>query len=327
MSCLYQPVSGFPPCLTFSYQTYKNLQNFLDSPDMGKRREVLLTEDIDCITYTKTTNSISVDTNQCISCGLCAFNCPGEKINFSDEIKALPSCSGFKGHSKNELDSIKAAFLTLNELTLDSFNTKFNSFEKYTGVNETRNISIWAASVLKYVFGVDSKVGLEIPLTIDGRDRNGRLDICLMSKNHLIVMESKIGLKKLLAEGRYESQILAYDEEITSLKIKERYQVDSIKLLLIGDNEKDLLPANHDLCNSKVGNLSDIFYQSILSRNIQFISARGLLALAISKFYNTHMSIGDLLVKSFKDRNTIGLLSNTLIKRNGDEVYLQSLNL
>ena len=252
---------------------------------------------------------------------------PRWKINFSGGLKAVPSCSSFSGHSKIELAEIQTHLINFSENSLDSFNAKYKSFEKYTGIQETANISVWGGNTARYLFGINEKIGLEIPLTIEGRDRNGRLDICVLAQDTLIVMEAKIGLKKLMAEGRYESQILAYNEELSGLELKSKYKVSSIKLLLIGDDEKDLLPQDHELCSSKVGNLSQNFYQSILKHNIQFISARGLLSLAMAKFANQNHSADKIFLNAFKDPNTVGLLSNTLIKKRGDEVYLESLNL
>ncbi|QWE00434.1 hypothetical protein FD967_10480 [Polynucleobacter sp. JS-Mosq-20-D10] len=313
--------------MVFTHKIYKNLPIFLGDEGVVNSKDELLTTEINCISYDRALNAISIDQDQCLSCGSCAFSCPGGKINFSDGLKAVPSCSSFSGHTKVELAEIKAHLISFSENSLDSLNVKYKSFEKYTGIHETTNISIWGGNTARYLFGINEKIGLEIPLTIGGRDRNGRLDICVLAKDTLIVMEAKIGLKKLMAEGRYESQILAYDEELSGLKLESKYKVSSIKLLLIGDDEKDLLPQDHELCSSKVGNLSQNFYKSILKHNIQFISARGLLSLAMAKFTNSNNSADEIFLNVFKDANTVGLLSNTLIKRRGDEVYLESLNL
>ncbi len=328
MTCIYQltPV-GLPPCLVFTHKIYKNLPIFLGDEGAAKSKDELLSNEINCISYDRALNAISVNQDQCISCGSCAFSCPGGKINFSGDLKAVPSCSSFSGHSKIELAEIQTHLINFSENSLDSLNIKYKSFEKYTGIQETTNISVWGGNTARYLFGINEKIGLEIPLTIGGRNRNGRLDICVLVKDTLIVMEAKIGLKKLMAEGRYESQILAYDEELSGLGLKSKYKVSSIKLLLIGDDEKDLLPQDHELCSSKVGNLSQNFYKSILKHNIQFISARGLLSLAMAKFTNQNHSADKIFLNAFKDANTVGLLSNTLIKRRGDEVYLESLNL
>ena len=328
MTCSYQPSPvGLPPCLVFTHKIYKNLPIFLSDEGKAKSKDELLSNEIDCISYDKKLNAISINQDQCLSCGSCAFSCPGGKINFTDGLKAVPSCSSFSGHSKVELAEIQAHLINFSDNSLDSINAKYKSFEKYTGINETTNISIWGGNTARYLFGINQKIGLEIPLTIGGRDRNGRLDICVLTSDTLIVMEAKIGLKKLMAEGRYESQILAYDEELSGLMLEGKYKFSSIKLLLIGDNENDLLPQDHELCSSRVGNLSNNFYKSILKHKIQFISARGLLSLAMAKFTKPNKSIDKIFINAFKDKNTIGLLSNTLIKRRGDEVYLESLNL
>jgi NAD-dependent dihydropyrimidine dehydrogenase PreA subunit len=329
MTCSYELTSfQLPPCLIFTHQVYKNLPVFINKTESIKFKNELLTKSIDCIAFDMSTKSITINEDQCISCGACAFSCPGSRINFDNDLKAIPSCSTFNQHRKSEKKQIKEKLIDLSEETLDSPNSSsYKSFEAFTAVNETKNISIWAANTLKYLFDIDKKMGLEIPLTIAERDRNGRLDICLLSDDVLIVVEAKVGLKKMIAEDRYISQILAYDEEISRLDIVQKYGKIAIKLLLIGDNEKDLLPPDHALCSSKVGNLSKTFYESILKYQIQFISARGLLSLAMAKLTNPTRLIDKIFIDTFKDPNTVGILSNTLIKRNGNEIYLKSLNL
>lgn len=328
MTCSYQLTpAGLPPCLVFTHKIYKNLPTFLGDENVMKSKDELLSNEINCISYDKALNAISINQDQCLSCGSCAFSCPGGKINFLDGVKAVPSCSSFSGHTEVELAEIQSRLINFSEDSLYSFNENYKSFEKYTGIKETTNISVWGGNVARYLFGTNEKVGLEIPLMLGGRDRNGRLDICVLAKDTLVVMEAKIGLKKLMAEGRYESQILAYDEEISGLELKSRYKISSIKLLLVGDDEKDLLPQDHELCSSKVGNLSQLFYQSLLKHNIQFISARGLLSLAMSKFIKPNNLAEEIFLSAFRDPNTIGILSNTLIKRRGNDVYLESLNL
>ena len=328
MTCSFKLTSvGLPPCLVFSHKIYKNLPSFLSEVEPANSKFELLTNEINCISFSKSANKISVLKDQCISCGACAFSCPGGKINFMDGLTAVPSCSNFKGHATEDIKKIHQLLIDFNQDSLSNANISYKSFEKYTGIKETTNISVWAGNAARYLFGDGAKVGLEIPLTIVGRDRNGRLDICILAKETLIVMEAKIGLKKLLAEGRYEAQILAYDEELTALQLKKKHKLSSIKLLLIGDNETDLLPHNHELCTSKVGNLSQVFYKSILKHRIQFISARGLLSLAMSRFTDPNSLASEIFINAFNDVNTVGLLSNTLIKRRGDQIYYESLNL
>jgi NAD-dependent dihydropyrimidine dehydrogenase PreA subunit len=328
VSCSFPLTSfGLPQCVVFTHKIYKNLQGFLSKHDSSKSKDDVITDEINCISYDGNSNSLKIDHDKCISCGSCAFSCPGGKINFSSELKAIPSCSTFKGHSKSEIINIKEKIINFTEDTLESSNLNYKSFEKYTGIKETKNISLWGGNTARYLFGDNVKIGLEIPLSIGGRDRNGRLDICILTKDTLVVMEAKISLKKLLAEGRYEAQILAYDEELNELNLKKNYNLKSIKLLLIGEDEKDLLPFDHALCSSKVGNLSQLFYNSILSHDIKFISARGLLSLAMSKFIDTNSTADKVFLDLFMESNTVGLLSNTVIKKNGKKVYLEPLNL
>jgi NAD-dependent dihydropyrimidine dehydrogenase PreA subunit len=328
VTCSYALTTvGLPPCLVFTHKTYRNLPNFLSQLEPEKSKHELLTDEINCISFNKSSKKISVLNDNCISCGSCAFGCPGGKINFIDGVLASPQCSSFGGASNIEINKIHSEIIDFTGNSLSNSNETYRSFEKFTGVKETTNIAVWGGNATKFLFGKEAKIGLEIPLTISGRDRNGRLDICVLTENTLIVIEAKIGLKKLIAEGRYEAQMLAYDEELTALQLQKKHKLFSIKLLLIGDDETDLLPQNHELCTSKVGNLSQVFYKSILKHRIQFITARGLLSLAMSKFTNPKISASNVFLNAFKDPATVGLLSNTLVKRRGDQVYLESLKL
>lgn len=71
----------------------------------------------------------------------------------------------------------------------------------------------------------------------------------------------------MLDEGRYISQLLAYEEEIVSTLKDILSDVTHYKFLLIDGAESDLLPQHHPACTSKTGNLSDKFYQSVIDNH------------------------------------------------------------
>ena len=321
MTCPYELNSDLPQCSVFSYQPYKNVEAFLDRASQQAKKNVSVILSIGCIEFDRTQKEITINKSNCVTCGSCVSLCPGARISFDSNLKAEPSCSAYPLRPRSEIERLKDRAINLSFERLESAFGNYDSLEDYTSVNETKNISVWGATLLKSAFSSNSEVGLEIPLTIQGRDRDGRLDICVVTEGALIVFESKVNLKKMLAEGRYISQILAYEEELETLGVRERFGVEPYKLLLIGGDETDLLPPEHPRCTGKIGRLSEIFYEAAIKHRIKFISARGLLSLSIQKLLNP---AGDSLkvIRELDNEDTLGILAGKLVKNNRTGIEL-----
>ena len=129
----------------------------------------------------------------------------------------------------------------------------------------------------------------------------------------------------MLDEGRYISQLLAYEEEIVSTLKDILSDVTHYKFLLIDGAESDLLPQHHPACTSKTGNLSDKFYQSVIDNHFFFISANALYSLGLLRlFKGDSYSIEDLAGTIFAKDN-IGLLSSGLISLQKQQPTLTKL--
>jgi len=215
----------------------------------------------------------------------------------------------------------------------DSFNNH-NRFEDFTSVDEVENLSLWSLSWLKYLsYATEVRLGKELEIIQIGNPRDGRLDIVALAENQLLVLEAKVKLAKLLSEGRYLIQIPNYSKEIKNIVnnhfkwTEENWNVNV--LLLIGGEETDLYPPDHPDCTTgKVGNISKIFYESIIEKNIHFISANALWALAVlSEVSNVRIPWFNLLPSLFMNPQTIGLLSGGIVTSQNSKIKVTPLKL
>jgi NAD-dependent dihydropyrimidine dehydrogenase PreA subunit len=312
--------SKLPPCIVVRTFQWAYLKDFLlDNRKKNTVTDLVVSHNIDCIEFKQ--NYISIKNTNCISCMFCVFGCPSNYIEIQQNFELVAMCSNFKVDYKNkisdnQLDSyFKGKFLALPIVTFSHLKVKYKDFKSFTEVDETKNISVWGANTIKFLSKYDNnRIGLEIKMNIQNRDRGGRLDICLLSENYLIVAEAKISFKKMMQESRYLSQMLAYEEEITntleSLNISTKYY----KFLLIGGNETDLLPPSHPNCTSNEGNQATLFYDNLKKHSLFFISANALLNLGILKlFKGNNFAIENILDNISK--NGLGLLSAGFVNR------------
>lgn len=215
----------------------------------------------------------------------------------------------------------------------DGFN-KYKIFEDFTSKDEVHNISLWAISCLKYLsFTEETRLGKELEIIQANNPRDGRLDAVVLTKNQIVVLESKVSLTSLLSEGRYKYQIPSYLSE--GVKIVNEYNkrmsngYEFTIFLLIGGDETDLYPPEHPDCiTGQVGDISKIFYDSLIKYNIKFISANALWALATtSEVFNKKLYWYELLPSLYKEKDVIGLLSGGIVVIKEGVPVVESLNL
>lgn len=318
---------SLPPCIVPQINKYKNLTSFVSGNQQSSKLDSIPV-DLGCINFNLADQSISLVVDNCINCFACIFTCPGNRINFTEEYVPTSSCSDFTSRTNSETGRIKNSQILFNSHQKHfPMTSKFSSFDEFSAIDETRNISVWSATTLKFIFGDKCIVGTEIPTTIKHRDRDGRLDIGVFTGTQLLVAESKISLRKMLAEGRYISQLIAYQEELSTLKLVQEGKIIAKKFLLIGGEETDLLPPTHKLCTSKVGNSADIFYQAVLKNDFVFVSARGLMALASAKLISPSYEASHKLINLLFNPETVGILSNTIITKSDNGVQVNDLGL
>lgn len=323
--CLYKYDTKLPPCVVLRVSKYSYLNNFINDKK-GKNNDCSVALKIDCIEFHG--DHINIKNDNCINCMFCVFGCPGNKIEIKSDFSLKAMCSNFRIDYDDKLgttvlDSLfNGSFIELPSIRLKQFKIKYQSFQEFTEKDETTNISVWGANMLKYLSKGESPVlGLEVGMMISSRDRGGRLDICLLNNNLLFVAEAKVSFDKMMNENRYSSQLLAYEEEL-QYATKDT-NISHFKFLLIGGPESDLLPQSHPNCTSKVGNRASMFYENIIGNKFYFISANALLALSLLKlFKGDNYSLENVYTKIFST-NAIGLLSSGLIVNNNGNIKIQ----
>ena len=201
---------------------------------------------------------------------------------------------------------------------------KYKSFEEFTSTNETKHIAVWGANAMKFLSSsLEPRVALEVGVDIQNRDRAGRLDISLLNTidKYLFVAETKVSFEAMMAEARYEAQLLGY-ESVIETSCDE--SIKRCKFLLIGGKESDLLPSSNP--SSTGGVKSDLFYDVLRERGFFFISANALLAMGLMKMYVSNAIYNlENLYKLISNAEFVGLLSAGAVKKDGTIIPLSEL--
>jgi NAD-dependent dihydropyrimidine dehydrogenase PreA subunit len=322
--CLYNYESKLPPCVILRVYKFSYLSDFI-SDNKSKLNDLAIALKIECIEFKG--DHIDIRNENCINCMFCVFGCPGNNIEIRNDFSLKAMCSNFTIDYDNKLGSsildklFFGEFIELPKIRLQQFKVKYKSFEDFTSTDETTNISVWGANTLKYLSqSTNPRIGLEVGMRISSRDRGGRLDICLLNENLLFVAEAKISFDKMMNEGRFESQLIAYEEELKTTT--DGTNISYYKFLLIGGPESDLLPYSHEGCTSKVGNRAISFYDTVIKNGFFFISSNALLSLSLLKLFKGDMySIENIYKEIFKE-GVIGLLSSGLVFYDGVDIEI-----
>lgn len=308
---------------------YTKFKNFLE--DNTTNIEPWLTCDsIEALVLNN--DSVCIEDSKCISCFLCLSSQRDLKNLESDInkilVKIIPNYSELSEIiNKNDIFNGK-----LIELPIYTGKRKYHRFSDFTSINETKHISMWGCSVLAFLSSDSSpRIGKEIEIKKMDHPRDGRLDICILSNNKLLICESKVNLDSLLSENRYRIQIPSYMSEckkfIDDYNSKFNENISFRLPMLIGGEETDLLPPNHPLNSSITGNKSNRFYNNLIRHNIQFISADALWSMVLRSMIKKKRLCWDLLFDRIFDENTIGLLSaGRVIKKDNNDIEINKIS-
>lgn len=254
----------------------------------------------------------------CINCLFCVFGCIGNKILISKKYHPLEFCyditqDELEGLSVEVSKLFKGDFIRLPKVPLSQLAIKYKSFEDFTSVKETENIAVWTANAMKFLSSsMEPRVALEVGLQIIQRDRGGRLDVTLLNvkDKYLFVAETKVDFAHMMGEGRYESQMVAYETELRQVSDN----IKRAKFLVIGGKESDLLPPR--FLGSTSGPRGKLFYDVLREHGLFFFSANALLALGLMKLYISIKSYSlENLYKIMVDKNCVGILSSGVITK------------
>jgi hypothetical protein len=322
--CLYADYCQDAPCIVIKMHKYSYLSDFLDDNKHKKNTQPYSVPlEIDCLVRQENSeHKFSINDERCINCMFCIMGCIGNRILISDSIHPQTFCYNIDSKEyanlKDRFTSVllNGKFVSLPAVKFSHLKPKYKRFEDFTGVNETRNIAVWTANAMKYLStSLEPRISLEVGVQIEQRDRGGRLDVTMLNlkDGYLFVAETKVSFDKMMSEGRYESQMLAYE---TELKAVDEYQYNRAKFLVIGGRESDLLLNNQEYSTS--GPRGALFYEVLRKHRLFFFSANALLALALKKMF---VSIEKYSLESIFDKITngkyVGMLSCGFIRTDG----------
>lgn len=324
--CLFSDTAIKAPCFSIGLKKYSYLEDFLaDKPVNNNFQQYSVPIKIDCLLAQE--QGFKIEDKRCINCMFCIFGCPANRIIINNHIHPIDICvdptqtqiSELREHLLPHL--FNGSFIKLPKVPLSQLRVKYKSFEEFTAVDETKNIAVWGANAMKYLSAsLEPRVALEVGINIVKRDRNGRLDISLFNTRdyYLFIAETKVSFEKMMAEDRYESQMLAYETELK----KCTENIKRAKFLLIGGDESDMLPQHHSSCTggARVGQ----FYNVLKRNNLFFISANALVALGLLKLFVSYDKYNlENLYFVITNTNYVGLLSCGLVTSNGEIVPLR----
>lgn len=273
-------------------------------------------------------NEVYINCQKCIGCLLCLFSQRNLKKLHVGVKEILNKILPVEIIAIIENEGIFNG--NIIELPRYSGNKKIKSFNNFTSEKEEKHISLWACAVLNFLSSdQEVRIGKEIEILKMDKPRDGRLDVCVMSGDNVLVCESKVSLDKLLTENRYRVQIPSYQTECERFigEYNDRFKTEK-KLqiyLLIGGEETDLFPPNSPLCTSKTGRAAARFYGDLEKHGIKFISANALWAMVAKSLVNNRRMSWDILFNKIFDNDTIGLLSAGKVVFNNGEYEVQAI--
>ena len=325
--CLYADTRLDAPCAFLKMYKYSYLANFIDDERHSKGKSShsipLL---VSCLKSGEDTISrFSVKDECCINCMFCIFGCVGNRILLTNRLHPTKFCYDITAEELSELETItqtlfKGTFIQLPKVPISQLSVKYKSFESFTAVDETKNIAVWTANAMKFLSAsLEPRLSLEVGLRIYQRDRGGRLDVSLLNirDKFLFVAETKVDFNHMMAEGRYESQMIAYETELEQID----NGIKRAKFLVIGGRECDLLPSS--IKGSTSGPRAELFYSVLRKHHLFYFSANALLALGLQKLY---ISINDYSLESLypiiNNNKYVGLLSSGVVTTEGEIIAL-----
>ncbi len=207
---------------------------------------------------------------------------------------------------------------------------KYDRFEEFTKEDEVNNIALWILAALKYLSPSNNLLlGKELEIIQSENPRDGRLDDVAIKERTALIFEAKTDLRSALVENRFLYQIPNYTKECLKLMNEYKKGGKTFVLLGIGGEETDIFPPGHPDCiTGNVGDMSQIFYDKILEKNIRFISANALWCLVAYRFItNKKIDLVDFISSIFSNKNSIGLLSGGIAVRKNGGFIVQPINL
>lgn len=296
--------------MIYDYKKYKGIAEFVADTPLSKRSNQFTVVN-KCKGCTIVREQPTLNHN-CFGCLFCAIN----DIALLTQMKNMFGCDfvSIAAHEAFKGVPVKP------QITQKGLRPPYASLEKFTSVDETTNIQPWAAALLHHICSTENRISMEVPIFNYGYERNGRLDICSITPNHLMVMESKTTLDDALADERFIEQHTKYTEVIDKITRDYTY------ITLIGGKETDIYPTSSAFCTGIIGNKAARFHQMLINNNIQVLTANALWCLCCKYLIEgNRFSWDHFLVDALRTPECIGLVSAGLLIVQNGHLTIQSI--
>jgi len=294
--------------MIYKFRKYKDIDSFIKNiPKTKNDEEYTIVYKCNGLDFSKP----NPFTQKCFGCLFCIFN--------NDEIiKYFNVFWGDDFINKYSKESFQGKPVTM-PTAKKSLKNPIKNLEEFTGVDETSNIQPWTSGIINHMCSTSNRVGMEVPIYNNDYDRNGRLDVCSMTSDKLLAIETKISLDDALKDERFIEQHYKYTTEI------EKSITDYYYITLFGGKETDLYPPTSPYCTGKIGSKSERFYEIVTTNNIKFISANALWCLCCRYLEHGDKYSWDIFIsKLFSESHCIGLLSAGKVVNRNDIISIES---
>jgi hypothetical protein len=205
-----------------------------------------------------------------------------------------------------------------------NIDTTYKNFEDYTSVSEENHLSRWACVVLKFLSSAESRIGKEIQLLEENNLRDGRLDVCAITDNKLLILEAKVGIQAALEDNRFRYRIPSYFSESAKIIKASNNPVEHMIVLLVGGSELSLFPPGHSDHQASAYQLGSSFLTRCLDSDVRIITANFLWCCLMKSLVTGSLITWDKdLWGELSKPDTLGLTSAGRLKSDGTIEYLK----
>jgi len=328
-SCPHFTPDVIPSCTAFERLVFRDIHEFLnDGAARHKERQDFPLVTAGCLQRNSESNSIEVVEAKCVGCGFCVTGCPSMSFKIDDSLAPMARCGEGRAvtHQFRQLvthENISSAvFRKLTGIFAGGQSKNFWSFADFTSSDEVKNLSPWAMRALTYLLGPGSEGALEVNIAIEGKDRSGRLDVCVRTEREVFIFESKKDFKAMMSEGRVFDQFLDYRIEIDRSIVESGIHRPCHLMVLLGGEETDVFPPGHPESSAHDSDALRRFLKWLHSNQAKTVSAQGLLWLLYGKLAGLERDPLELLRKLDRTDEYVAFTSQGFVCADGDDFKL-----
>ena len=289
--------------MIYDYFKYKDIESFYDGIPVRSRKQAFT-----ILHKCQGCGTDKIINDHCFGCLFCA-------INDMDMLDSIVQHFGYDFIRETAENAFKGSPVKAN-LPQRGIRHPYTSLEKFTAVDENANLQTWTTGLLHLKCTTENRISMEVPIFNTGYDRNGRLDICSITDQHMLVIESKTTVDDALADERFVEQHEKYTNVLDEITTDYTY------LTLVGGRETDIYPLTSRYSTGSIGGKASRFLSILQATGIQVITANALWCLCCKFITEGDAFAWDtFLINFFSNPECIGLVSSGAITiANGEPV-------